>query len=296
MPIAVQYLRVIGRLYADRQLALRPGYLTTAPPWTDLEGEGPLRAQTFDAGGRLLGSFPLRLNGVCAEPSPTTEPQAVRGFVPFHPEARQVVFTYEGAPILEVARNDEPPRVELRWQPEDRVEGRQTVTWDARHADGASVEFFVRYSIDAGASWNRIGTRTDELGQEVDFDELPGGDECRLAVVATDGIDTAISESRSFSVERKPCVAIILEPAHGATYQGDAPVPLLGQGYWRERGEPEWERLQWFVGDDEQPVATGRRADIVLAPGQHAITLRAGDEPYQGRTEVQILVADPTEG
>ena len=40
MPIDVQYLRVIGRLYADRQLALRPGYLTTAPPWTDLQERG----------------------------------------------------------------------------------------------------------------------------------------------------------------------------------------------------------------------------------------------------------------
>jgi hypothetical protein len=296
MPIDVQYLRVIGRLYADRQLALRPGYLTTAPPWTDLEGEGPLWAQTIDAGGRLLGRFPLRLNGVCAEPSPSTEPQAVRGFVPFHAEARQVVFTYEGAPILELARHDEPPRVELSWQPEARMAGRHRVTWDARAADGAPVQFFLRYSIDAGASWNRIGTRTDQLAQEVDFDDLPGGDECRLAVVATDGIDTAVSESGSFAVERKPCVAIILEPAHVGTYRHDAPVPLLGQGFWRERAEPEWEHLQWFVGDDEQPVAGGRRADIVLPPGQHSITLRAGGEPYQGRAEAQIVVEEAREG
>ena len=296
MPMNVQYLRVIGRLYADRQLVLRAGYLTAAPPWTDIQGEGPLRAQTFDAAGRLLGSFPLRLNGACAEPSTTTVPQAVRGFVPFHPDARRVVFTYDDAPIHELERHAEPPRVELLWQPEDRVERRHTVTWDARAADGATVQFFLRYSIDAGASWNRIGTRTDALAQEVDFDELPGGDECRLAVVATDGIDTAISESRSFAVERKPCVAIILEPAHGGTYRHDAPVPLLGQGYWRERAEPEWEHLQWFVGDDEQPVATGRRAELVLPPGQHAITLQAGDEPYQGRAEVHVVVEEAREG
>ena len=37
---AVRYLRVIGRLYRDGRLRLRPCYLTTQAPWSDREGVG----------------------------------------------------------------------------------------------------------------------------------------------------------------------------------------------------------------------------------------------------------------
>ena len=62
-----RYLRVMGRLRADRQLTLRLGYLTATPPWSDVDGESALRAEVFDDQGALLGSFPLRLSAMCAE-------------------------------------------------------------------------------------------------------------------------------------------------------------------------------------------------------------------------------------
>ena len=60
-----QYLRVMGRLYPDRQMALRTGYLTETPPWSDREGDSPLRAEIFDDNGAAAGQFsPARLRAL----------------------------------------------------------------------------------------------------------------------------------------------------------------------------------------------------------------------------------------
>jgi hypothetical protein len=289
MPIEVprvEYLRVIGRLYPDRRLVLRPGYLTARPPWTDIHGESPLLAVTLDERGDGLGRYPLRLYDGCAEPSGRPRPQAVRAFVPLHPRTRRVEFHHDGAIVHELARRDEPPRVELRWQPSDRVGGREQIAWAADEA----VQFFLRYSRDGGETWDRIGSRTEDLEQTVDFDDLPGGDRCMVAVVATNGIDTTIVTSPAFEVESKACVAMVFDPVPGATITSDVPVLLRGQGFWREDGRPELQELTWHLDDAEEPIATGRRVEVRLPDGQHTIVLRAGAGERAGRAEVTVTV------
>jgi hypothetical protein len=83
---------------------------------------------------------------------------------------------------------------------------------------------------------------------------------------------------------------MILEPASDVVYRSDWPVVLAGQGFWREWGRPEWEQLAWYVDGVSQAVAYGRRAEVVLAPGEHTVVLEAGDEEHRGRAEVVITV------
>jgi hypothetical protein len=288
--ITTQYLRVIGRLYADRRLVLRAGYLTETPPWTDREGAGPLRAGTFNANGAALGEYPVRVSEVCLDGGRGPRPQAVRAFLPFHPDTSRVVFTFEGHPIHEVVRSHAAPRVELAWRPEGHpVSGRQTVRWSATHPEGLPLQFLLRFSHDAGRSWSRIGHRTEGLEDVVDFDALPGG-ECRLAVVATDGINTVVAPSETFTLPRKPCVAMILHPVDGERYAGGQAILLQGQGYWRELAQPEREHLEWQASDQDRPLGHGARLEVTLPPGRHTIGLLAGEVDYRGRAEVSIQV------
>jgi hypothetical protein len=285
-----QYLRVIGRLYPDRQLALRPGYLTETPPWTDREGDSPLHAATFDENGALLGRFPLRVAEMCEEGGQGRRPQAVRGFVPFHPHARRLVFSYRGQPVHEIIRSNTSPRAEFTWQPVKAPAGLQTITWAGRHSEGLPVQFFLRFSNDGGQTWNRIGSRTSGFEQVIDFDELAGGERCQLALVATDGINTTIANSAPFTLARKPCVAMILQPLDGDSYPASQPVRLQGQGFWREFERPEWQQLAWYIDSDSHPAGSGAELEVSLPPGRHTITLLAGSEIYQGRAEVMITV------
>ncbi len=291
-----QYLRVRGRLYPDRQMTLRLGYLTETPPWSDREGDSPLRAEIFDDAGAPLGSYPLRLSLFCLESAEHGGSghtfRSVRGFVPFHPRARRVVFSYRGQPLHEISRSEARPRTEWTWQPAGELTGAQTITWRGEHPNGLPVEYFLRYSWDGGRSWSRLGIASDALSQVVDFDQLPGGERCLLLLVATDGINTTIVPSEPFSLPLKPCAALILQPLDGGWYAADQPVLLQGQGFWREANRPEWQQLAWYCDAENEPVARGGLGQLHLPPGEHTVTLLAGSEAFQGSAAVTITVVD----
>lgn len=289
----VQYLRVIGRLYADLQLKLRPGYLTEFAPTVESEGagDGLLEAQLFDAENALIAKYPLRLDDVCAQGG-TGRPRAVRGWIPFHPRTRTVRYTYRGRVLQETVRADAGPEVRLTWQPPARVKGTRRITWRARAADSTTAQFFLRYSHTAGKTWHRIGLRTSGNACEVDFDQLPGGDRCQLALVATDGINTAVVESPPFAVPLKPCQAMILAPVDGSSVRRGERVQFIGQGFWLEEGHVEKQMLEWVSSIDGSLGCGPTLEAASLSLGEHRITLRAGAEPRQGSQSMIVRVTE----
>jgi hypothetical protein len=294
-----QYLRVIGRLYPDQRLRLRPGYLTDTAPRMERTGEHDLFAEPFDAQEHALGRFALSLSSTCEGFGATSggSTLAVRGWVPFHPAAVGVRYLYGGRVILETRRSPEPPRVRLTWQPEERVAGRQRVQWQAHPSDGESqpLQFFLRYSCTGGQRWQRISLRTTENSLDVDFDELPGGEACLLAVVATDGINTTEERSQPFGVQVKPCHATILTPVDGSRYAPGQGVVCMGNAFYLEENASEIETLVWTSSLDGE---LGRGAVLelcTLSEGSHRICLMAGQGNRQGYEKVTIQVGSEEE-
>ncbi len=288
----VRHLRVIGRLYPDGRLRLRPSYLVESAPWSDREGDGTpeLAVELLDAEDAVLAVAPLRVQSGCAF-AQSGQARAVRGWIPFHPHTRSLRFIHRGRPVLRIRRPEGSPRVTLTWRPREREEGRRVVTWEAAHPQAEPMQFFLRYSHTGGRTWNRIGFRTEETRGEVDLDDLPGGERCLLAVVATDGINTSTAVSEPFSVALKPCRAMILAPVDGSTVRPGELVRLVGQGYWLEEGRTEREALIW-TSSCAGELGRGTVVDLsTLTPGEHSITLLAGDEPRQGCETIVIHCA-----
>ena len=290
----IQYLRVIGRLYPDQRLRLRPGYLTDTAPWVEQAGEHDLIAEPFDAQDRALGRFALSLSPTCGVDGETRVGRtlAVRGWVPFHPEAVGVRYLYGGRVIHETRRSPEPPRVRLTWQPEERVAGRPRVQWQSRPSDGDSqpLQFFLRYSYTGGHRWQRISLRTTESFLDVDFDGLPGGEACLLALVATDGINTTEERSQPFNVQIKPCHATILSPVDGSLHAPGQRVVCMGSAFYLEENVSEAETLVWTSSLDGE-LGCGPVLELsALSEGSHRIRLMAGHGNRQGYEEVTIQV------
>ena len=150
------------------------------------------------------------------------------------------------------------------------------------------MQYFLRYSHTGGHTWQRVGWRTEEEQYEVNFDQLPGGESCLLAVVATDGINTTIQETKPFKVNVKSCRAMILAPVDGTKYRRGQTVQLMGQGYYFEEACAEREALCWMLSIDGV-LGHGSLVEIEsLSPGDHCITLSAGKEPRQGSEMVTI--------
>jgi hypothetical protein len=283
-----QFLRVIGRLYPDLRLRLRPGYLSAQPRRIDREIDSPLTAELIDESGAPIGAFPLRLLAGCSGDA-GSQTLAVRGWVPFHPRTRRVRYVYKGRVLREDRRSERGPEIAFTWEPPERMEGEQRVTWSVEHPEGLPVQCFLRYSPDGGQTWTRIGMRTEQGEQTVNFDQLPGGENCQLAVVATDGINTQVMESRPFQVVVKPCIAMILGPLDGAHLPADQAVRLEGQGWWLEEARAEREALHWASSIDGE-LGAGAQVEAHLSPGRHTLHLTAGRGRRQGQAQVSITV------
>jgi len=151
----------------------------------------------------------------------------------------------------------------------------------------------MRYTHTDGERWSRLGWRTDSRAAEVDFAQLPGGDRLRLAVVATDGVNTTMAESPTFRVVVKPCRAMILAPEDGATVAAGGTVLLRGQGYYLEEVRPETEALAWNSSQDGDLGLGMLLGWSPCAGGEHRVTLVAGTGGRQGTTEITVRVHEP---
>jgi hypothetical protein len=210
--------------------------------------------------------------------------------IPWQENVTSLKFYYEGETIRHVEVGQVRPKAVLTWKPQDgTAHGFQIVTWESETADGAVLYYILQYSNGAD-SWRALSRAMTETEYEVDFDVLPGGDQCRLRLLVSDGINCAHTESESFAVRVKPCFAIILHPQNGHVIQGGGRLELHGQGLYIEEDETEVNELKWSSSLDGE---LGRGALIIadqLSRGTHRITLIAGREGRIGRSDISVGV------
>jgi hypothetical protein len=283
------HLCIQGRLAGSPpSLVLRPSYGTALPKGAGEPPTSRLVAEALGEKGEVLTSARLTVVGRCTGER-TAERLAVRGWLPFPDVARRLRFRLDGLSVHEVEVSRSAPTLTLDFRPKKLVAGRTTVRFRAKHPEGKPVESFLRYSHDDGRSYARVGLRTTSDHAEVDFDALPGGPACRIAVVATDGARTTIATSVPFAVTVKPCRALLLSPEAGRSVAAGTSIELVGQGFYLEERAPELSALAWTSSRDGA-LGTGRRLRVTLSPGNHRLTLSAGVAPRVGTAEVDVVV------
>src|SRR6516164_9826481 len=75
------------------------------------------------------------------------------------------------------------------------LRGKVKVAWRVQPAGRAAL---VRYSNDAGRTWQAVAPLTQATSLEVDLARLPGGGACLFQVLVTSGIRTGMAVSASF--------------------------------------------------------------------------------------------------
>ena len=288
--IVTQYLTIAGILFPDNRLVLQPGYLTEqAEPGVDEDPASPLRVDLVDERGRVLLRHRLAISPFCADGTRINQ-LAVLGKVPFPPGTQTMQFYRDDVLVHEFAVPEGMPVVRLLWEPQKPVTGRQLVAWSGQHPEKRPLTYALRYSHTGGRTWQPLGFDLEETELEVDFDRLPGGDECRLGVMATDGVNTVAQDSEPFSAPVKACMAMILSPEEGTEFAVNEPVPLRGQGFYLEEGVPETEALRW-VSSQDGDLGWGMSLEVAsLSPGFHEITLAAGLGERAGTASIAIRV------
>jgi hypothetical protein len=295
MPAATRFLRLRGRIGPGGTLQLRPGYLVSRRRVLSSRGPWHVIAEVRSRGGDLLSRTPVVVRSYCADGSKTGPSAALAIFVE--------VPIVDNAALIEILRLDpsgrEPvrlatlriadtaPRIEIVDAPCGQASGRQILRWSA-DGDPPPVQFRVRYSNDDGQRWQAMVRPTTERQVEVNLDEFPGGERCRIAVLATNGTRSQEAISEPFAVRVKPCQPMIQSPPPGARLATGDTV-LIGNGWWLETMRPELDALVW-TSDRQGELGRGRTVHVSLTPGHHRITLRAGSDARAGETTVEIDV------
>jgi hypothetical protein len=289
IPESGTYLIVNAIIDASRQLTVLPSWTTESPHEVSEDEFSPVLLEAVDADGRVIGTHSLAAARVCAEGG-SSESWLVAAKVPFAPATRTLRFRLDDEIVHVRDVPEQPPRVRFTWRPEGEVNGVVRLAWTAE-GDGEELQFIVAYSWNEGRTWQPVSLATAERSLDVNVDSLPGGDQCRFQLVASDGVRSSAVISEPFRRPLQPCHALILSPQDAEELSSARPAVLSGQGYWAEEERPELELLRWRSSKDGE-LGAGPLLERSLSPGEHTITLLAGTGDREGRDEVTVDVTE----
>jgi hypothetical protein len=328
-----EYLLIRGRLNrADDFTPRRCGSTAFIHHWPRAEGSDVF-VDTISRDGTVLRSEPALIESerVCA---PGEETWRVRAYVALDAEAAEVRLRRGGRVLWEIRIPDPPEvRVALESVPvrgfgakpsSDRRRGANSDSEDEATSGfpGGKPAVLALDTSEAAEpdlayvtvvhQWGDGRFRTVHIGPaertlEIAADQLPGGRECRLIVIYSNGIRSATAATDSFRLEAIGPVLSITRPGDGAQIPEGTPLTLEGlvQDPERPATPREAERLVWTV--DGREVGSGPVASVdPLEAGEHtvglsyrsmdedALTHRDADSRGSSGTMVRIVVAEAT--
>jgi hypothetical protein len=267
------YVDLEDHVFLNSPVALAHAEVETQPG-------GDYVAEALDAEGRLLTSVSFFLH-----PLEYGEDQTIFPFVltlPAPPTTSQIVFKHGAQTIHTLTRSASPPLVGALSQPGSAaLEGTSIFSWEASDPDGDALNYDLYYSPDAGETWHPLAVGLSETHYALDWNELPGGEECILRLIASDGLNTTSAQTAPFPVTDKLPSVSIIGLREGGQYAAGEPVALSGFAFDLEDGEIPSSQLQWL---NSQGLLMGVGAQIVmedLPAGEQRIFLLANDSSGQ---------------
>lgn len=287
------YIRFEGRLWENNTFEFEPGW-ETALPETDAEGEDTYLVEIRSAEDETLVSRSPRVffQSELAPEAPGSRAVAhVRVFVPFHLDGRKLVFRHGEYVIFEREIAPAPPSVRIE-AIDRRDENEVVVRWSTSETD--DLTYNVEYTPD-GDSRILLGYGLDDQTFVADLSRVPGSDDARLLVTATDGIRSSTVSTDAMSVPEKPPTVWIQQPVANAELPADQPISLIGQAVDLAGGVLREERLVWRL--DEEIVTRGTRLALLdgLYPDDYRISLEyTHDNEVVAATTIGITITDRT--
>ena len=283
----VTYVKVRARLFDDNRLTVRFDG-PTARPLQAVEDETRIRlwAELVDSEDRLLLRHALserRTDTVEAHPhSRRPDYRRLHAHLPLAHGTKHIRFSRDGIVLQKVDVPPDPPSLKIVQNPPRSVEGPFLIRWEADE----HVRCRLYYTM-GGGTWMPVSGWLDRRSVILDPADLPGGEACRLRVLATDGFVAVDAATTSFTVGIKPCVALIVTPSDNERLP--ATVVLRGQGWWQEEQRAETAALYWDSSIDGK-LGSGPVCRAHLSPGTHVLRLVAGSGARAGQATIAVQV------
>jgi hypothetical protein len=198
-PTTNQTLSVRGVInLSDSTIELYPFMILPGSKFTERPRNSSFDIDLLDSKGITLAHYPF-------EPKVYTDMSQGRGklailseAIPFVPYTKEIVISKDNKQLASRSVDDYAPSANIIFPiGGETLTGRVTVKWQANDPDGDNLTYFLLYSTDAGRSWQTVASDIRATQLTVNLGTLPGSNMALFRIIATDGVNTAISDSKS---------------------------------------------------------------------------------------------------
>jgi hypothetical protein len=286
-----RYLRFVGKIWDTGEFEPGVGWETDRIARRTRCTPGH-RLHLLNEAGYVVVEAGVELRaGTCQiQGAPGMTSQRVVGYLPLHPAGRTVVLLKGDRVVHEVELSIAAPRIAITSV--DVEDDCVHVRWEAEHE---RVLCFNVVFVDAQRCAIQVAREVKCTDLTLATAEIPGGPECSLAVLATDGLRSAMIRSHPFDLPQTPPRVTIHTPVDGETLAADQPISLLGGAHDRAGRPVSDEHLVWSVNGEA--VACGQRLTLAgpLKPGDHHVELVwACDGQPPARAAARVRVCERT--
>jgi hypothetical protein len=277
--LVTEALRIRGLIDEDDNLELRPIYTIQAQDFTPDDPMGDYLLELQDQNQEVIGSWRFALSEMDIHEEPPIVTGRFSLVVPRPAGLKFIVIkelsTSETLGTATVSENS-PTVTVLSPSGGETISGTFTVEWEASDPDGDPLTYAVLYTHD-GVHWGVLANNLNQTSFEWDTSQSPGGTNASIRVIVTDGINTAVDVSATFTVATKAPEALIVAPEDGAAIPLGSLAVFVGTADDLEDGELGGEQMEWY-SDLNGVLGTGSNiASTQLSAGTHTITLTATD-------------------
>jgi hypothetical protein len=227
---------------------------------------------------------------------PKPQPESFSVALPFAPGTTQIRLVKdkkELARINSAGSNAAKVRVASPKGGEE-ISDTLKISWEIEGSKGASAPpFLVQYSNDGGATWQVLAMNHQATSLAVPTENLPGGKNCLVRVLATDPFTSSFSVSEPFRVATHAPFARISSPQAKQTFQTGEQIPVRGFAYDVEDGSLSGKSMQWSIKGFGE-IGAGTEALVPdLPPGTYSLILTVVDSEGQRNSTAEELVVVP---
>lgn len=174
------------------------------------------------------------------------------------------------------------------------VVGPVTLQWQASDADGDPLTFDVYYTAD-GSHYTAFALGVSGNSIELETSQMPGSNNGRFRVTASDGTRLAEAESAPFVMASKAPSVMIVSPEDGKEVTYGTAVDFIGEAEDLQAHLPN-SSLTWRLNGVSTGVTGPYYTAELLPVGSHVVTFRAQNSAGQVSTaSVTVVVNDDLE-
>ncbi len=266
------FYRFEGRLWESLEFLPISGWETEYIAKRQKKGDGQYILEIYDdKDNAIITVNPyVDFEEGCTSQNDTMRSVRLISHIPAIKNGRRLVFRTKNKIIYETKIAKEPPEIKIN---EVKKIDNNSVSfkWEAHHQENMSLSYSIVYIVDKKRVF-LLERSFKKQSYTAKLNKYPGGNNCQLAVLVSDGVRSTFAVSKRFSRTSANPKVWIQSPSDNDILPFGQSISLIGQATDITGASLIDKNLIWTI-DDKEVVRGIRLTAVDLKPGTHKILL-----------------------